>query len=990
MATITTTGSGNWSSTTPNAPWPSGIVPVLGDKVTIATGHTVTVEGTYTTGDDTTTALTINGTLKASRSVSSSLTVRGEIVLNTGTFDYGTEADPIPSSVTATVVLNDSATMATQKYGLSTVNTVDFAGFRMWGADKTGKTSTTAAALSSDTVIPMADVTGWQNGDRIGFAPSVAGNSATSTDWRTITGISGNNVTINAALGVASQSGRDVFNVSRNVRFTCVQGNLYRSQVYLRFRAAAAITTAIEIGPCEFNLAGGETKGGGALTIEVAQFGFSTKTVVKKIYRPAFNPIWSISGSTVTTLSKGASASCNIYVLGAATPILMDGVTNCLDSVSTNNWYVRNSALTLNNCNVMGGMLDIIRGDGNGFGIHGVTVNNMYATGGVGSINGIVGGSAFKIDINNSTFTGVQQIFGTSLGSTLGITFNNCILGGVLGFYNTTTYTTCVAGEVEQATFNNCVFPVEPPIARTGTNINTTSSVTKFFFRNWNNDTTKQKQIVQGGIIYRDNSMIKRGLSSLALSPWYSGIPLTYTTKIAAAPGETVRVIGYLRFNAAYLTATPPAVTISGLGATPVSYTCTATADTWFQFDLSITNPQAYSGEFDFTVTAQSAANSTSPICWLDGVALTDMVPLTRHYGFLQNNSPKQTIDPNATLSEAAVVALTSVATLDDLYDECQYWTATNPQSGAYRLLVAATGTTLDFGANNIVVDGSAASAFAVNTGTNTITIKSSVLAAGTKFKTFTTTGSVSFINGASSSLPYTSSAGTVAIINVTGLVAGSRVYLKNTTNNTNLYNSVVAGTSLALPVLWTADKTIRLRVQYTNGTTSYLPVEQFGILTSSGASFVVSQAIDSVYAANAVNGSTVTEFSADYPNVQVDITDPDGITSVPRLYAWYRYNEFSASGIEFFQSGIVADDPANYQIHASIINLQLDNKNAAPVLIIGARLYRDDGTTIIYSGSGSIQLDPAKAYLAGGASIAADVRAALKPDFGLILAVSA
>src|SRR5215472_230525 len=41
-ATITTAGSGNWNSTTPNAPWPGGTVPPAGSDVVIATGNLVT------------------------------------------------------------------------------------------------------------------------------------------------------------------------------------------------------------------------------------------------------------------------------------------------------------------------------------------------------------------------------------------------------------------------------------------------------------------------------------------------------------------------------------------------------------------------------------------------------------------------------------------------------------------------------------------------------------------------------------------------------------------------------------------------------------------------------------------------------------------------------------------------------------------------------------------------------------------------------------
>jgi len=43
-ATITATGSGNWSSTTPDAPWPGGALPGINDNVVVANGFVVTVD----------------------------------------------------------------------------------------------------------------------------------------------------------------------------------------------------------------------------------------------------------------------------------------------------------------------------------------------------------------------------------------------------------------------------------------------------------------------------------------------------------------------------------------------------------------------------------------------------------------------------------------------------------------------------------------------------------------------------------------------------------------------------------------------------------------------------------------------------------------------------------------------------------------------------------------------------------------------------------
>jgi len=68
MAIITSNGAGGGLFSAPTA-WAGGVVPVAGDKVTIATGDTITVDGVYTIGDDTTTAVTVSGTLLCSQTI---------------------------------------------------------------------------------------------------------------------------------------------------------------------------------------------------------------------------------------------------------------------------------------------------------------------------------------------------------------------------------------------------------------------------------------------------------------------------------------------------------------------------------------------------------------------------------------------------------------------------------------------------------------------------------------------------------------------------------------------------------------------------------------------------------------------------------------------------------------------------------------------------------------------------------------------------------
>lgn len=116
---------------------------------------------------------------------------------------------------------------------------------------------------------------------------------------------------------------------------------------------------------------------------------------------------------------------------------------------------------------------------------------------------------------------------------------------------------------------------------------------------------------------------------------------------------------------------------------------------------------------------------------------------------------PAMVNDSAVTLSRSAAAALTTIATLDNFYDAAKFW---NVQSANVNFPTASTqvataaGTTLDLGALNVVVDATAGAAFAVNTGTNTVTIKSSTLAVGSKFSTLKTTGTISFANGADAS----------------------------------------------------------------------------------------------------------------------------------------------------------------------------------------------------------------------------------------------
>jgi hypothetical protein len=173
---------------------------------------------------------------------------------------------------------------------------------------------------------------------------------------------------------------------------------------------------------------------------------------------------------------------------------------------------------------------------------------------------------------------------------------------------------------------------------------------------------------------------------------------------------------------------------------------------------------------------------------------------------------------------------------------------------------------------------------------------------------------------------------------------AGTRVQIYNVTTADEIYNAVPSGTSLTYQYYTgtgiSAGNTLRVRM----AKAGQLPFEGFAVASSSGFSVLGSQSVDAVYVANGVDGSTVTEFVADYPNVQVDINDPDNTTSMQRLYAWAKYTESTATGIEEFFAAVEAENTLSYIVHNAIADIYLDNIKTAGCRVTGGWLYRDDG----------------------------------------------
>jgi hypothetical protein len=366
----------------------------------------------------------------------------------------------------------------------------------------------------------------------------------------------------------------------------------------------------------------------------------------------------------------------------------------------------------------------------------------------------------------------------------------------------------------------------------------------------------------------------------------------------------------------------------------------TNSVDTWEKFTLSFSQSTGATGNLTFTFYAQSA--TTTGKAYLDGVVQSPFVDTARHYGYIfDSTSPKQTVDSVISQSDEATVGaytgisiagstitLSSNHTIRELYDYCKYYLCQTANLSVTDFFTSTDGVNFT-STYNLTLNGGNI------TGTGNINLGA---------MTFTRTGSET----STCPITYNSSAAVFGNISVSGLVANSRVRLNNTTDNSQLYNAVVAGTSVTIPATWTADKALDLRVTNVSGVTAYLPYETTGTLTSSLASFTVSQSLDTIYNANAIDGSAVTYFSTDYPNIQVDISSGTTFT-VQQLYAWFQYNIHSVNGIVFYFGGMTAQDSVNYLINSSAVNLLLDNTSGHNITMTGGYLQRSDLASYIY-----------------------------------------
>ncbi len=924
MATYTSAATGLWSA---GATWVGGVKPPsgAGHKIVIASGHVVEYDeaaGEY--GDDTSSAtaannaIVVNGTLKASRSVSTSLTCRGTLFY-VGTLDWGSTADPIPSGVTAEIKLNYSASLAAAKHGVTCFNATSPA-LKVRGAVRTRNTTLVSGISAGATSIQVAAANNWAIGDILALESDTDDPSRSVTV--TVSSVSGTTIGISAST-YALPAGARVGNLSSNVTLKSYSAT---TPGFVSFSPnTASATPVIDFGDVALLDVGAGSlwtgidstvRNQGAIALSpnaVPSGNFSMSRIAIRATTTAVSRGVTAYGSMLEQLSISDTA---IYLLSTGGFCVFYAAGSNVDVEAT-----------------------IYRG--------GIAASSQFSD---GSAGGIFRGFAQVTNLTDFTPSIGLQILATSKSVDGVVKLGNGAVTVEGGTHNAAyvgyARAAAVSGQVVFKRSSFSAAALAGAIQQTA-NLPAQSMLVRLISVNANDDDNRVMNYHHTTVT--DPTTRKRSTYSVKLNPRVANTAITYTFTIPAVSGVQQTIKGALRFDSTYGTATPPSIALSGQGVTQ-SHTCAAVADAWDDFTFTFTPTST--GDITATVTVQST--STSGFAWLDGIYHYPMTQSVRHYGY-------------QFLAQTALIA-------DDKL------TVTNEAT------VLAYPVTVDHGTNTITVTGDATAtevadylvADLCQTANQGEAVHYTLGVGGA----FTTSYEVLIGSGVAITGAYTDALGLHVAAEATLPTTGCQIQLYDVTADAELDNREVAGTAYSYPITYdtyTAGHTLRLRVAQAGASTAKLPQEVVAALTTGGAVFTVPDEDDTVYAANGVDGSTCDvsgggEFTADYPNLQIDVSDVDSVTSVQRVYAWSAWANTTTQGIRLMFGAVEALDALNYVIHQDVVDAKFDNVNGTPVLIAGGYIRRADGSTVIAATSGSIQMDPGRAYVAP--SIESDVAA--------------
>jgi hypothetical protein len=271
------------------------------------------------------------------------------------------------------------------------------------------------------------------------------------------------------------------------------------------------------------------------------------------------------------------------------------------------------------------------------------------------------------------------------------------------------------------------------------------------------------------------------------------------------------------------------------------------------------------------------------------------------------------------TDTKASVDAYTEINTPEKFYNKAKAF-LTDDYSGETSTIVNRAGNEIDAGSYNVHINKDATDVFAFD-GT-TITIKTDQFTGD-----IVTTGTTTVESDAE-----------VLTTKLTG-TAGALV----DTDGTYTSGEIAVG------------DVVRLRVTCVVGTEAMLPLVVTGVATTAGLNFSIDQQADTIYNSNAIDGSTISSWTADFTNTPmgVDLSESDGVATVQEIYAFMVYSQTTADGVDKWFDVVRAIDSSNYQIDQAVADIKIQNIGTVAVNISGGRIFRKDGASVLYAEDG-------------------------------------
>jgi hypothetical protein len=188
-------------------------------------------------------------------------------------------------------------------------------------------------------------------------------------------------------------------------------------------------------------------------------------------------------------------------------------------------------------------------------------------------------------------------------------------------------------------------------------------------------------------------------------------------------------------------------------------------------------------------------------------------------------------------------------------------------------------------------------------------------------------------------------------------LIDGTRYQIYNVTQSAELYNAVVSGgtgisqaATIGVGLAIEVSDELRLRAAYGPAAAYKKPIEASIVANASSNTWINSQSDWTVVNDLAVDGSALTEFSADYTDDEIDVTFAGSFSGVD-LQAWWAYNLTTALGIANFYGAVTLGD--GYILnHNDVVSIYLDNTTATNIReSANVKIFRDDGAYPVKGG---------------------------------------